>query len=208
MSNDTLTTEGQNTTGAEQQQAATTTEVQATTEGATTEVQTTESQQAAVGEQAKAIGAPEAYEAFTVPENYDQSSDMVGEFKGLAKELNLTQEQAQKLIELDVKRTQSSTEALQKASNEWAEAAKADAEFGGDKLDESLVSAKKALDAFGSPELKTLLNDSGLGNHPDVIRFMVRAGKAISEDGFVSGARGANSSGGAQRLYSNSNMNP
>jgi len=97
---------------------------------------------------------------------------------------------------------------MEEIRNEWAESAKTDKEFGGDKLPESLMSAKKALEAFGTPELKTLLNESGLGNHPDVIRFMVRAGKAISEDGFVSGARGAAGSPTAQNLYSKSNMNP
>jgi hypothetical protein len=50
--------------------------------------------------------------------------------------------------------------------------------------------AKKALDAFGTAELRSLLNESGLGNHPEVIRFMFRAGKAISEDSMVTGNKG------------------
>jgi hypothetical protein len=50
--------------------------------------------------------------------------------------------------------------------------------------------AKKALDAFGTAELRSLLNESGLGNHPEVIRFMFRAGKAISEDSMVTGTKG------------------
>jgi hypothetical protein len=72
-----------------------------------------------------------------------------------------------------------SADTIQKAAAEWAAAAVADKEYGGDMLTDSLVTAKKALDAFGTPELRTLLNDSRLGNHPEVIRFMVRAGKAL-----------------------------
>jgi len=75
------------------------------------------------------------------------------------------------------------------------------------KLAESLGTAKKALDAFGTPELQTLLNESGLGNHPEIIRFMVRAGRAISQDTFVPAGRQAGE-GDARRLYPNSKMNP
>jgi hypothetical protein len=86
---------------------------------------------------------------------------------------------------------------------------KGDKEFGGDKLSENLGVAKKALDAFGTAELRSLLNQSGLGDHPEVIRFMYRAGKAISEDRFVGGApavgKGApkNFADFADVLYSN-----
>lgn len=50
---------------------------------------------------------------------------------------------------------------------EWVASAKADAEFGGEKLAANLATAKKALDTFGSTELRTLLNQSGLGDHPE-----------------------------------------
>jgi hypothetical protein len=77
--------------------------------------------------------------------------------------------------------------------NEWMQASQVDKEFGGDKLNENMAVAKKALDSFGTPELRTLLQQSGLGNNPEVIRFMYRAGKAISEDTFVSNSNGASS---------------
>jgi hypothetical protein len=71
--------------------------------------------------------------------------------------------------------------------------------------------AKKALDAFGTTELRSLLNESGLGNHPEVIRFMFRAGKAISEDSMVTGTKGEAKSAGprsfndlADAMYSSS----
>jgi hypothetical protein len=63
------------------------------------------------------------------------------------------------------------------------------------------------MDAFATPELRTLLNESGLGNHPEIIRAFYRAGKAISEDGFVAGGHKATDKGDAKRLYPNSNMN-
>jgi len=96
-------------------------------------------------------------------------------------------------------------DAIQKASDAWAASASSDKEYGGDKLTDSLSSAKKALDAFGTPELRTLLNDSRLGNHPEVIRLLVRAGKAISEDRMVTGGAGpaTASTNTAKSLYPN-----
>ena len=53
-----------------------------------------------------------------------------------------------------------------------------------------------------------VLEESGLGNHPEVIRVFYRAGKAISEDRFVAGQAGKTNQGDARRLYAASNMNP
>lgn len=207
---DTLMTEGQNTTGADQQQAATTTEATATTEAAAPQQQAEGATPAAAKPETKDApqGAPEKYE-FTPAEGYEFDPRTLGAFSEVAKELGMPQESAQKILDkMAPAMAEKEAARMDEIRNEWADAAKADKEFGGDKLTDSLASAKKALDAFGTPELKTLLNQSGLGNHPDVIRFMVRAGKAISEDGFVSGARGAGNTPTAQSLYSKSNMNP
>lgn len=210
MSDPTLMTEGQNTQGAESQQAATT-EATATAATAAAEQQqagqqTTEAKtEAKPGEQST---APETYE-FTPAEGYEFDPRTLAAFSEVAKELGMPQDSAQKILDKMAPAMAEKQQAqMEEVRNSWAESSKADAEFGGDKLTESLASAKKALDAFGSPELKTLLNETGIGNHPDVIRFMVRAGKAISEDGFVSGARSAGNAASAQNLYSKSGMNP
>jgi hypothetical protein len=93
------------------------------------------------------------------------------------------------------------------ARETWANEAKADKELGGEKFDENLAVAKGALKAFGTPELTQLLNESGLGNHPEVLRMFYRAGKAISEDSVLLGTSGNNAPDPAKRMYPNSNMN-
>lgn len=137
--------------------------------------------------------APEKYE-LKAPDGVTLDTEVLGEFEGLARELNLSQEKAQKVTDLGAKLAQKwgaqQAEAIQTVAAEWAAASTSDKEFGGDKLDENLAVGKKALEAFGTPELKTLLNESRLGNHPEVIRFMYRAGKAISEDRMVTGGAG------------------
>lgn len=69
--------------------------------------------------------------------------------------------------------------------NEWSAQSKADKEFGGDRFDANLAIAKKSMLAFASPALVELLNTTGLGNHPEVIRMFYKSGLAISEDQMV-----------------------
>lgn len=135
----------------------------------------------------KAEGAPEKYE-FKAPEGLDFDAELIANYSEIAKELNLSQDAAQKILDkMSPVVEQRRLQQIEQVRTEWADASRMDKEFGGEKLSENLAVAKKALDQFGTPELRTLLNTSGLGNHPDVIRFMYRAGKAISEDRYVGG---------------------
>ncbi len=196
MANETLTTTGQTDTAPAAQQPAVgagtapAEDSQQQTQAATTDAPAADPAKGEAPKADEAKAAPEQYTDFTVPEGYTMAGELGTEFKSLAKELNLTQEQAQRIVDLDVKRAQAQTESLYRTSAEWQASAKTDKEFGGANLEQNVAIAKKAMDAFGTPELRKLLNDSGLGNHPEVIRVFYRAGKAISEDRFVPGGTG------------------
>lgn len=156
------------------------------------------------------LGAPEKYEAFTMPEGYALDEQLLNEFAPVLKELNLPQAAAQKVMDFApklIEHTQQSTIAqvleqtgLKDFPN-WATAVKTDKELGGDKYAENLAVAKKAIDAFGSPELRAVLKQTGLGNHPEVVRAFFRVGKQISEDAFVSGSKVAPKKSTAEVLY-------
>ena len=185
--------------GGQQQQA---------TEGQGTQGQQAEGTKTEGEQEKKPEGAPESYE-FKAPEGVQFDDTVIGAFSEVAKDLNLPQEQAQKVLDKMAPVMQArQLEQLQAARADWAESAKTDKEFGGEKLAENLGMAKKALDTFATPELRALLNESGLGNHPEVIRMFYRTGKAISEDRVVTGQGGAANQGDARRLYAASNMNP
>jgi hypothetical protein len=154
--------------------------------------------------QKKPEGAPEKYD-FTAPEGIEVSDAVFGSFSEVAKELNLPQDKAQAVIDKMIPAIAGRhAERMEAVAVEWANSAKADREFGGEKLPENLSVAKKALDAFATPELRALLKESGLGNHPEIIRLFYRTGKAISEDGFVPG-RSSKEQGKSmeERLYPN-----
>lgn len=158
---------------------ATTTSTEAT--------QTTEAAKPVTEEPAKVEGAPEAY-AFKAPEGKEFNSDVLSNFEQAARELNLSQDAAQTILDKVAPAIEAAQQkALDATKAQWETDTRNDPELGGAKLDANLATAKKALEAFGSPELKNLLNDSGLGNHPEVIRMFAKAGKAISEDTFVAG---------------------
>lgn len=145
-----------------------------------------------------------AYE-FTAPEGMELDQASTDEFRAIAKELKLPKDAAQKVVDLAVKREAARMEAHKAAISGWADEVRNDKELGGDKLNETLATAKKAID-LGPPELKELLNNSGIGNHPAVVKWAYTVGKALSEDSFVSGKAGAQPKSTASRLFPN--MNP
>lgn len=151
-----------------------------------------------------------------VPEKYeikfgDKDADpaMVEAFTPVAKELGLTNDQAQKLATfhqeqvdaLLASQTKVQGEAWAGVQKEWVASARADTEFGhlagGKTFDENGALIAKGLATFGTPELNKALIDSGMGNHPEVARFFYRVGKAVSEDTIRVGASVGN--GGAPK---------
>ena len=138
---------------------------------------------------AKLTGAPEAYEDFKLPDGMEMDADVLGEFKTLAKELNIPQAKAQQLIDfqsqLATKQAEAYQAAVTKQAQDWAASIKSDPEVGGENYDKSVASAIKVIQSFGDPALTELLNPSGLGNHPALFKFCHRISAAISEDKFV-----------------------
>jgi len=143
-------------------------------------------------------GAPEKYE-LAPPEGFELEPETTAAFEGVARELNLTNDQANKLVplgaQLVAKVQAQQAEAHQQQVAKWADEAKADKEYGGEKFDASLAVALKARDRFATPELKTLMDQTGLGNHPEMVRLFHRIGTAIADDSFVQ----APAAGGAQK---------
>lgn len=135
--------------------------------------------------------APEEYADFTVAEGVEINPEVLADFKGLAKEFGLTQEAAQKLIDMQSRmegmRAEAAHQALIEQSQAWVKSLREDAEFGGESYDKNVATAVKAVERFASPELRSLLNQSGLGNHPELVKLFHRIGNSISEDSIAFG---------------------
>lgn len=167
------------------------------------EVKATEGAPKAEDDKPKAEGAPEAYQ-FQAPDGVELDTDLVGEFEAMAREDNLSQERAQRYVDIAAKIVTKQFEALQNVHTQWAEESRTDKEFGGDNLDANLAVAKKAMLLFGGDAMRKLLDDTGYGNHPEVIRAWWKVGKAMADDGVIKGdPKPVDQS---KPFYSNSNM--
>lgn len=163
----------------------------------------------ATGEEPTPEGAPEAYD-FQTPEgsDLDAESSAVQAFSEVAKKLNLTQEQAQSVLDGVAPALKQQNEGyIENLRSEWVNSVKSDPEIGGDKLPENLGKAVQVLDTYGTPELKSLLGETGLGDNPEIIRFLVRTHQDIGEDRFLTGANAdKNQTFTARDFYNNSKM--
>lgn len=88
----------------------------------------------------------------------------------------------------------------------WAGDLRKDAEFGGEKYDANVATAVKGLEAVGSPELRKMLDDTGLGSHPDVVRAFWKVGQMVADTAIVTGQAGTSTRRSfADALYGNGN---
>lgn len=138
------------------------------------------------GEGEKAGESPDAYADFTLPEGVELDAEALEKAAPIFKELGLDQAGAQKLVDTYAEMVQAGNQRQVDSFNQmkqgWFEAAQNDREIGGEKFEENVADAKAALTKFGNPELKKLLNEFGIGNNPEVIRFMAKVGKLTKED--------------------------
>ena len=198
-----MTEANQTNEGSEQQQSVDTATSEQTTE-TQQQAETVQDQQVSdettveskTSESEAPEGAPENYEFNAKVADAPQELDpeVLTAFGDVAKELNLSQEAAQKVLDKVAPVVQAKqAKALEDAKAGWVNDSQSDEEFGGENFDANLKTAKSALDAFGNQALKSLLVETGFGNHPEIIRFMYRAGKAISEDSYIGNSEGADS---------------
>lgn len=162
--------------------------------------------------------APETYE-FKFAEGVVVDQKALEAFTPIMREANLTQEQAQKLADVYASQVEAQNTAFAKQledegfavqqaaqllaphRDKWSAALKNDKEIGGAKFDANVQAMQKAVGRFGSPELKQFLNVTGLGNHPELARFCLKVGQAISEDNPTTDTQGGGARKAAEDVF-------
>ncbi|MNP22920.1 hypothetical protein D3C76_1156100 [compost metagenome] len=118
------------------------------------------------------------------------------------KDLGLSQEKAQEVFEkfLDIQQKlagtpeqqmQAAQEQIMTLNTRLAEECKNLPDIGGEKFGESLATASKVIQQFGTPEFRSLIAYTGVGSHPEFFKMMVAIGSKMSPDNFVQGGEGA-----------------
>jgi len=154
---------------------------------------------------------PQAY-ALKLPEGSPLEAAQLEKIASYAKEQGLSEEQAQKLVERESAAVsgfvESQKEIVKKQVDAWMADTKSDKEIGGDAFNQNVELAKRVVQKYGSPSLQQALNETGLGNHPELVRFCLRIGKSMADDQLV--LPGAQSGGrkSAEEIFYGSDTNP
>jgi hypothetical protein len=151
-------------------------------------------------------GAPDEYSDFSVPEGVVMDEAALGDLKGQLKDMGASQDQAQKIIDLQVKTNakayEAQVEAWQKTQSDWKEAAQNDEEYGKGDFEANMVIARRGMREVGGAPLAEALDKTGMGSHPEFIRAFYRMGKAIGEDSFsIGGTSGSSDKSQADRIF-------
>jgi len=171
------------------------------TETPTEEPQAPTPQEEPEGSKEAPEGAPETYE-FKLPEDASVGDGVQEVFK----ELNLTNEQAQKLVdahfESEKARIEGAEAELEEMKDSWWSDAQKDPEIGGSSFKENAAIASKGLKQFADDEVLAMMQETGFDRNAAFIRMFHRIGKAISEDKVVvGGANSAPKQSTAERMF-------
>lgn len=161
-------------------------------------------------EEARKKAIPEKYELKLADGTPLDANADVQTIATFAKENGMTQEQAQKLADhnqtIAKSLLQRQTAFVVQERENWKKQTETDKELGGEKLQNTLSTAKLAMDRF-APEgsaLHKILIETGYGNHIEWVRLMHSIGKAMQEDkGLGGGGGGGKKKDAAHRLYPN-----
>ncbi len=141
--------------------------------------------------------APEKYEDYKVPEGYTLDPEVKSQADSLFKNLGLSQEAAQSLVDFYTKQTsdafQAPFKAYQEMTDSWRQESEAHPDLQG-KLGpgkEVSVRIAKALDGLGDPKLasdfRAQMDLTGAGNHHAFIRVLDRFAQRLTEGTHVAG---------------------
>jgi len=143
-------------------------------DGGTTDGQAAGNEQGGAGQ-----GAAEEF-SFTPPEGIDLDPAAVDGFKEIVRRHGLKGEAAKEVAEYGAQLFVKQREAIDAQVTKWASETRADPELS-KGFDRNLALAESALKKFGDDTLITMLRTTGLGNHPAVIKFCWKVGKALGE---------------------------
>lgn len=137
----------------------------------------------------KAEEPKEAVYDLKLPEGSKMDPARVEAIKSWAKDKKIAPDAAQDVLNREHEAV-STYEANQlaeyeKAKETWLSDLKADKELGGENLTRKVELAKRVLKKFGSEGFAEMLDKTGYGNHPELVRVFARIGEKMGEDNIV-----------------------
>lgn len=129
-----------------------------------------------------------------MPTGYELDKEVAKEASAIFKGMNLTQAQAQQLVDFYTAKTSESAnqpyQAWQDMQEQWVKEVKNDPVMG-HRLDEVKTTISKAIDGLGDPKLardfREAMDYTGAGNNPSFIRAFWKLAQKVTEGGHVAG---------------------
>lgn len=157
-------------------------------------------------------GVPEQYQ-IEMPDGVAFDAEAFGAVEPALREAGLTNAQAQALATayseqilpvLAARAEQQMVDQAVAQRTRWANETNADPEIGGPNIRATQDAAARAFDHYGikaGSGFRQFLDDTGLGNHPEMIRFVARIGRDLGEAGFERGGTQSAAKSPEQKLY-------
>jgi len=129
-------------------------------------------------------GVPVNPAEYTLPE--EVNPELGDWYKNIAHKAGLTKDQAKHVLDsyVELNRQMEAKHKVEMENSFNQSVAALQKEFGS-AFDQRIEVAKRAVDAFGGQELKDLLNQTGLGNNPTVVKMFAKIGKELLNDQII-----------------------
>ena len=131
------------------------------------------------------MGRPETPEGYEFGDDPDNELEF---YRNATHQLGLTQDQAQNMLDLYASVQEEQNEANDKATADFAVNSQIELkrEWGAD-YDGRLDQAQRAFSQLASPEFSSLMDETGLGNHPELVKAFAKIGAMLGEDRLIVG---------------------
>lgn len=145
-------------------------------------------------------GGQDSGNEFELPEGYQISDENLGALRQYAADYGIDKAGAQELIDYHVSVLEQQQEAQmagwEALKSDWANQARSDKALqdSAGNIDQSLSIAKKGVESLGGKELLEVLNMTGVGSHPAVIKAFKIVGENLEGGKIVSGSGGSEAS--------------
>lgn len=137
------------------------------------------------------LGRPEKPEGYQLPEdgmpeNMPLDEAAMGDLRSAAHSLGMNKQQFAGLVRYMAEKSAENQESRSAAMEHSREEAVAElrSEFGA-AFDQNVTMARDAVEKFGGDSLKQVLDKTGLGNHPEVVKAFAKVGRLIAEDEII-----------------------
>ncbi len=138
--------------------------------------------------EAKPALVPDKYE-LKLPEGSQLDAKAIERISAVAKTQKLSNDAAQALLESEdagiAAYAESQKQQVAEKTKAWVTEIQNDKELGGDAFSHNAELASRVLNRYASESFREILSQTGLGNHPELVRIFTRIGKAMSEDQLI-----------------------